>query len=218
MTKLNFQPKPQSPASPIAQPATPAAVAAPARIANSGGAPRSIFQNIENAKMTFASNYFKDGHYFALIREVKYIVSRQQVPFVIIGQTILCGLPGAENLLRDGEECTHMLKATADMFLGNFKQFVSAVAGCEPDEVTLEICQQITSDAQPLAGMLIEVEAKTISLKKPPHGDFTVVTYKRAVSATEVSERCKPEIADLVLGKGALAALVAQEAAGGKAA
>lgn len=201
--------------------AAPAAapVAPPARIAKAAADNgRDIFAGIEGARASFAANYLRDGRYFALIRNLHEGKTRKGEPFVVNEMTILAVLPGQENLHRPGEEVSHMMMANNDSFLGNLKSMIAGIGGCHADEVTAAMCKQIVvkdGESSPLAGTLIEVVGRTIRTKKDK--DFTVVTYKREITATELVSMMDQEngekIADAAMGVGVLAQLVQREAA-----
>jgi len=192
----------------------PQPLAAPARIqqAVQPATASSIFAGVEQARVMTGSNYVRDGRYFALVNRVKEGKNRNNVGFVAIEMTILVILPGMDAMHREGEEVSHLLSSNKPVyFLSDLKKFIAVAGNGTVDEVTLDICKQVSSDDNPMGGTLIEFEAKTIVTKEKKQ-DFTVVTYRRTVPAIEVAEKVRAEIADQVMGKGVLEALVAKEA------
>lgn len=209
---LNFGPK--SPAqNAMAKP--PLQAKAPAPVVP---AQRSVFSGIENAKASFDSNYPKEGTYLALIRGVKFQENRQRRPMVIIEMTCVHVIAHTDAPHHHpGEEFSHILMADKDPFLGNMKSFVAGCTGSSPEEVTQQVCEEVTGESQPLAGRVVEVNARVI-ITKTTQKPFTVVSYRREVPATEVASLPDMDeaLADRIFGKGVLQqAVEAEQAAQG---
>lgn len=197
-----------------ATPATaPASIVTPARMANAA-APDAIFTGIENARASVATNYFREGRYFSYIRGAKQFVTRKGERMLLVEHSILAVISGVNESHRPGEEVGHLLKVSQDSFLGNVKAMIAGITGCHVDEVKTAHCAECfpVEGNSPLAGSLVEVHARPIVTKagKP----FTVIDYKRPISATEVAEAMTDiKIANAILGVGVLEAAVAKEAA-----
>lgn len=200
-----------APAAAAINPVVPARISAAPKAAD-------IFAGIEQAKASFGANYLRDGRYFALLRNVKQDKNRKHVPFVAFELTILVCLPGQANIHRPGEECSHLLMANNDSFLGNLKGAFAGIYGCEAEAITRDVCREFAPETgdSPLAGRLIEVTARGIVTKdnKP----FTVVDYRRSITATELAEMMNPEdekVTNIALGVGVLEQMVLAEQANG---
>lgn len=145
-----------------------------------------IFDGIGNAKPSGDGNWFRPGHYYSEIQAVKLATKFNGEKFLAIEQKIVKVLDNDEGRgHKVGEECTHLLKVANPSFLGNVKAFIAAALGCSPDEVGKAEADRVTSDEQPLAGIVVEVVAR---VKPKRNGDpFTLVTYKREVPEGEVN-------------------------------
>ena len=210
---LNFPARnPAAPAAPKAS-TPPARTTTPAPAVRAG---RSLFAGVEDVKASFQSNYIAEGNYIVLIRNIKTISNRKGDDFVAIEMTVLACLPGIEPMNRPGEEVSHLIGAKNDSFLPNVKAMIAGLAGKSADEVTEETCMEVAPEGNdavsPLSGMIAEVSAKGITTKKGT--PFTVVSYKGAVSATQLARVSSDENAhaiEMALGAGVLEKLVAAE-------
>lgn len=145
-----------------------------------------IFDGIDDAKPSASGNYIRPGHYFARIDGVRLVKKFTGEDFLAIEMNVVQVLDDEDGTgHRVGEDITHLLKSTQPSFLGNVKQFICATLGCSPDEVGKAEADRVTSDEQPLAGIVIEFVARTTTTRagKP----FTKVTYKREVPAGEIN-------------------------------
>lgn len=151
----------------------------------------SIFDGINNAKVTNTGNWVRPGRYKAEINGVRMTKKFNGDQFVAIEMVITevfdDGGDGQDGKAlkghKVGEEVTHLLKCSQPSFLGNFKQFASAALGCNPDEVGKAEANRITSDEQPMAGIDILLNAQTITTKAG--NPFTKVTYATADTADD---------------------------------
>lgn len=151
-----------------------------------------LFSGIGNASMSFGANYARAGKYLMFIRQVKEGKNRKGVGFVAIEKKCIevIQAQGDEPHFL-GEEMTDMLMRDKDSFLPNFKAFVFKAMGDEiesPDEITEEVCDLITSDAQPLRGRVVEVE-NIGRIGKKSKQPYTLKKYLRLVPTEELLER-----------------------------
>lgn len=145
-----------------------------------------IFDGIDDARVSGDGNWVRPGHYFARINGVKLTKKFTGEHFLAVEMQIVQALDDDEGTgHRVGEDVTHLMKASSPSFLGNVKQFVSATLGCSPDEVGKAEADRVTSDEQPLAGIVVEFVGREITTKagRP----FTKVTYKREVPTNEIN-------------------------------
>ncbi|MEK7424207.1 MAG: hypothetical protein AAB131_10245 [Actinomycetota bacterium] len=172
-----FDKKPAPAAARPTQPATPAA-AVPAQ--------RSVFAGIEAAQERRASNYDKPGHYLAKIVRVKLGATRKGEEFLAVEKVILKTYPDGEGYAeglchRPGEECSHLVMRKHDSFLPTVRTFIAHVCGVPIEQVDEAACFQACGDDQPLAGLVVETRAITVTTKaKTP---FTRIDYLVRVSA-----------------------------------
>jgi hypothetical protein len=148
----------------------------------------NIFENIGNAKVSQGDgNYVRPGHYYARLNAVKLTQKFTGEQFLAVEMTVVSVLDDDEGRgHKVGEDTTHLMKAASPSFLGNVKAFIAATLGCSPDEVDQNSADRVTSDEQPLAGIVVELVGRQITTKagKP----FTKVTYKREVPPDELNE------------------------------
>lgn len=139
-----------------------------------------IFDKIGDAKMSGEGNYVRDGDYEAELVSVKLVESARSGQLLAIESRITKVLDdnnGAGHKV--GEDVVQFMKVTSPSFLGNVKQFISSSLGCSPDDVGKNEADKVTSDEQPLAGLVVRFTARTI--KTQAGKDFTKVTYKGEV-------------------------------------
>lgn len=145
----------------------------------------SIFSGIKDAKVSPEGNYFKHpSHVWVEVHGVKIVKKFTGEQFVAIEVKVVRVLD-EDTPHKVGEDVTHLLKVSSPSFLGNFKGFVCAALGCEPDEVDQAAADRVTSDEQPLSGIVLEVTAREITTRAG--NPFTKVTYKREVPPEEVA-------------------------------
>lgn len=146
-----------------------------------------IFDKIEGATVTGDGNWVRPGRYTAEINAVKLSKKHTGEEFVAIEMTIVSVLDDDEGKgHKVGEDIVSLMNASKMSFLGNFKQFISASLGVSPDDVTKAEALRVTSDAQPMAGIVVEFSARIIITRA---GDpFTKVMF-----AGEVEQKSEVE-------------------------
>jgi len=171
----------------------------------------SLFSGVNNARANMGSNYARSGHYLALIRRVKQDENRKGVEFVAVEMVCLKVIaPGpSEEPHRIGEQFSWLVMSNNDSFLGNVKAFVMNVAGLQEHEVTEDDCAAVTSDKQPFAGFIVEMNNRIITTKagKP----FTLVNFPRSLTPDEVRAIIPEEVLTQVLTKEERALYLAPE-------
>lgn len=146
-----------------------------------------IFDKIEEASVGGDGNWVRPGRYTAEIMAVKLTKKYTGEEFVAIEMTIASVLDNDEGRgHKVGEAITQLLKVNNAMFLGNFKQFISATLGVDPDDVTKAEAMRATSDEQPMAGIVVEFNARIIKTKA--NIDFTKVTFLGEVEQNSEAE------------------------------
>jgi hypothetical protein len=146
-----------------------------------------LFGKIKEAKPSMDANYDRDGSYISKIIQVKVGESRKKETFVAIEKMVIKVYDDGEGKgHKAGELATHMMMTKHDSFEGNFKSFVMNTTGCAKSEIDENACEKIVSERQPMAGMIIRHINKTIQTRAGH--DFTVVSYKGEVLASEVPE------------------------------
>lgn len=145
-----------------------------------------IFDKIKEASVSRDGNFPRIGTYWARIGAVKVTQKFTGEQFVAIEMSVVRSLDSSvENPHKPGEDITHLLKVAQEMFLPNMKQFIAASLGCSPDEVGPKEAEHVTSDEQPMAGLVVEFAARNTKTRK--NTDFTKIVYKREVPAEELA-------------------------------
>ncbi len=146
-----------------------------------------IFDNIEQAAVGGDGNWVRPGRYTAEIMAVKLTKKFTGEEFVAIEMTVISVEDNDEGKgHKVGEAITQLMKVNNASFLGNFKQFISSTLGVSPDDVTKVEAQRATSDEQPLAGIVVSFNARTIKTKA--NTDFTKVTFLGEVEQESEAE------------------------------
>ena len=163
-----------------------------------------MFSGIKDAKANFGSNYEREGQYLMMIRRVKLGQNRGKEWFVAVEKVCLDMIdPGKEPKPHTvGEQCSHLLcdyGPSKDSFLPNYKAMIMGVMGVTETDVDEETCDLITSDEQPLAGMIVQMQNHNIVTKKGT--DFTKIRYVRGLSFTEAAEKIDSAVLEKHLTK-----------------
>jgi len=136
----------------------------------------SIFDGIEDAKVSNEGNWVRPGKYTASVVAVKLVKKFNGDQFLAIELKIATVADDADGVgHKVDEDVTHLMKVSNPSFLGNFKQFASTALGCEADDLGKAEADRVTSDEQPLAGIEIGLTARQIVTQKG--NPFTKVMY-----------------------------------------
>jgi len=152
------------------------------------------FADIQNVKASGNNNYVMPGVYRAKIDSVTMKRNRKQEDIFVIQMTVLeivapisktaSGKQTESN--PTGTSMSHVIKFAgpgAEMALPNIKGFcIAAIDGFADASNQTELIKMIYSDAQPLAGQEILVEAVGILTKRDT--DFTQIRYSPAPTST----------------------------------
>lgn len=146
-----------------------------------------IFDKIGEASAPANTNYLGEGRYLLRIDACKIKEDRNGVDMFVMETTIVNVIQAGDH--REGEEASHLVKRTSDYFLPEIKGIAIAVTGATADQITPEVCEEIVSDDQPFAGLVLEyvgsqVETKNSTPENPRH--VTRRFYKRAVPFGEL--------------------------------
>jgi len=154
------------------------------------------FSGIGKTKASMDANYVTPGHYVNRIDRVILKKNRTGSDIFIIEMTVLHALSVEETVMngktlssnREGLPCSQLISfagAGAEMALPNIKAFAQAVVegfveaqdqkDAEGNDLQELVLASIVSDDQPLAGMMVEVTARSIRTKKDT--DYTKVSY-----------------------------------------
>ena len=175
---------------------------------------RSVFSGVGEAKANFGANYEREGHYYMFIRRIKLDKTRKGVEFVAVEKVCLkcINVEGVPDPHRVGEQLSHLLMSDKDPFLGNIKAMISNIMGVNSDEVDEEACDLVVGDDQPLSCRVVEMQNKMIRTKPKPNArdgtPFTLVSYKRTLTADEVLAAIEPEVLQQFLSKEELATVL----------
>ena len=131
----------------------------------------SMFDGIQAAKVNL-SRYIKSGHYLARIDAVVAGQNRSGGDLVAIEMTNLFTFPDGPVPLDGkfhavGEALSEVISKSGskDMYLPRIKAFAMSVLNATDEEITSEVCEQVTGPTQPLKGLVIEVYATNIVTK-----------------------------------------------------
>lgn len=158
----------------------------------------SIFEGIGQAKASVGANYIRPSDYIVRIDRVKQDVSHKKIPFVAFELTILKVLLEREMTINEsgekracphkpGEQVSQLIMMNHEMALPNLKAIVMALFGCDEEAVNAEICDQMVSDAQPMAGMVAKVECVEI-ITKGKKEPFTKPIYRYALTREDCAK------------------------------
>ncbi|MEM7203057.1 MAG: hypothetical protein AAF628_22545 [Planctomycetota bacterium] len=144
----------------------------------------SIFDGIEKAATTRSGNWVRPGTYHAQINGVRLTQKFTGERFVAVEMKVV-GVVDDDNGQghRIGEEVVHLMKVSSPNFLGNFKQFACSTLGCTEAELGQVEADRITSDEQPLAGIVVEFNAVLTDTRQG--NKFTKVIYRGEIAAVE---------------------------------
>lgn len=143
----------------------------------------SMFSKIGEVRPKIQANYFKPGHYLVRLDKVLGKKNRKGEDQFVIEMTIVHvynDMDGKGHKV--GEECANVINFKHDMALPNVKRFLMACLQRPEQDITPQVCDRVVSDKQPLAGLIVEVQAINTVTKKGQ--DFTDVGYKRPVPAS----------------------------------
>ena len=154
---------------------------------------KSIFKGIKDAKVRYDALYQGPGHYLHRIDKVKLDENRKGIDFFAVEMTTLHVLDNADNhpgAHRVGDSPTWMTMRDKDQFVPEVKTFIANVLeedlDTKSEDEILEMIAAIVDDSQPLAGTVVEVKARTITLQSG--NPFTRVQFVREVHASELLE------------------------------
>lgn len=213
----------------------------PTQAPNQGSLVGSIFAGVDEAKASFdGGNYIVPCRFVARINRMKAAVNKDSEPYFANEMLVVHVLDTSESVKagkaphRAGDEVTDMKMKKHPSFWGNVKSMVAAIEGTSAEglmqqlqasgRTLLQHCDEMVSDAQPYAGMFVEINARQIPTKKQravlmPDGTttlqpgiFTKVGYMRAVPAAEVKQMIPPDAAARLFPKGELDQAIAVEA------
>lgn len=145
----------------------------------------SAFTGLGEAKSRRNSSFLRPGTYILRVNRVKLDQNRTGQVFLAVEMTCLHVVqedPGFKAHV-PGEEVSHLLWQRHDSFLGNVRGAIAGIGGTSVDEVDDGDAVLVTSDAQPLANVIVEAQATNQITKSG--GDFTVVSY-RAIDEDEI--------------------------------
>jgi len=153
-----------------------------------------LFKGIGQTKMSMQSNYAKPGRYVVFIQSIKVGTSRKGEDFVAVQKKCLEVIASeGDQGHYPGEEFADLQMARHDSFLPNFKSMVYTLSGADSqDEIDEEACDYVTSDDQPFAGLIVEVDNIT-RVGKDSGKEYTRKSYKRVLTEEEIEERFTEE-------------------------
>jgi hypothetical protein len=134
-----------------------------------------MFAGIKESKTQEGGVYFLPGLYVVRIDKVKVGETRKEEQFFVVETTIL---ESDNPERRPGSSCSWMTLDRFDGFLGSVKSFVAVATDSDPDEVDEAGVEMLVSNANPLMGTILRVEA--LNIKTRSQRDFTKVTFKPA--------------------------------------
>jgi len=159
---------------------------------------RKIFANVRNVKTRVEANYIRPGIYWLFINRVRVGTSRKNDDYTAIELTVIRVLDDRMDHQLPGsrphsvlESCTHMLMMKHEPSIGNFRAFLVGVTGIADANIDMDACTLVSTDANPLGGTVVLVDATSIRTRKGE--PFTAVGYRREVPPAEVLEYLNSE-------------------------
>lgn len=135
----------------------------------------SIFKNIETASAPAQARYFADGTYVCELHKfVQGESRRDSTPYVAVEATIKEVTNSYDDSDGDvvsnkaGERVSWVVMCRQkETFLGAVKGFVAAASGVDFDDVTTDMCEDLSAgDGTELSGIEVIADAKTITTLK----------------------------------------------------
>lgn len=144
-----------------------------------------MFSGINDAKVFGSSDWIVPGHYITLLNKIKAFQNRQNHLCVAIEQTVLHDFGDGESNPspnRVGQDVAQVLNLTKhEAAFGNLRAMIANLLDVPVDKVGEKEAEELCDpDKQPLAGRIVEVQARTI--KKQNGEPFTKIEYKRIIS------------------------------------
>lgn len=158
----------------------------------------SPFKGLDNTKPAGDFEYIRAGRYLARINEFRFGTTRKGVGYARFGFTIVNVLDPSEAAKdpkgphRVGEKVSWMLMANIDASAPALKSALMTIMESPAEEITDAFSESAASDAQPLAGLFVDVSASLKATKTG--GMFTLVQVKRRVLGAEVKKIASPEV------------------------
>lgn len=169
-----------------------------------------LFDKIGNVKAKVQANYISPGHYVCRIDKVLAKQNRKQEDTFIIEMTVIHVFDDNDGKgHKIGEEISNVINFRHDMALPNIKRFLCAVLDRPESDITSQVCERVCSDKQPLAGLIVEIQAKPTVTKAG--NDFTDVGYRRTVPASLLVEILDEEAITRFFPDGKLEAMLQKE-------
>jgi hypothetical protein len=159
----------------------------------------SPFKGLDTTKPSRDYEYLRAGNYLCRVDEFRFGTNRNKVGYARFGFTVVNVIdptPAASDPKgphRVGEKVSWVLMADNDASAPNLKAALMAIAECPAEEITDAASELMASDAQPLAGLFVMVEARLQKMVKK-EGVFTRISIKRRVSGAEVKSLTPPEV------------------------
>jgi hypothetical protein len=152
-----------------------------------------LFDGVKKADLNFGSNYAREGNYIVFIRRIAEGKTRKGRDFVAVEKVVLEVISAPEEKAhKPGEQMSDLMMADKDSFLGNFKTMVVNLMGVQAEEVDEDACNLITSDTQPLAGIVAEVN-NIERIGKESQKPYTLKKYVRSLPVEEILARFDEE-------------------------
>jgi hypothetical protein len=129
----------------------------------------SIFANIESAPVSSQQRYFQDGTYVVTLHKfVQGSSRRDNTPYVAVECTITEVTNEYENSNKVGERVSWVvMMRQRETFLSAVKGFVAAAAACAFEDVSSDMCEELSSgDGSAVEGLQIVADANTITTLK----------------------------------------------------
>jgi hypothetical protein len=145
---------------------------------------------VKEAQYFERGNYVKPGTYQVEVMKVKEGTMRapKNTGFFVAEMKVMESSDTKAHPI--GSTMTWMSTADKDAFLGNVKHFVGAAAQIPQDDVSLDDLKMSVSEANPLGGVILQVDAITIKTKAEK--DFTKCRF---IFIADNREALSPEAA-----------------------
>jgi len=172
-----------------------------------------LFSGIDKTKPRKDANYWRDGHYLALVERVGKVETRVSGDGIAIECRIIRVLgTGLDSPHQPDETVSQLLLDKYDASGGNFVAFLMTAGGLRESDITDESAADVYGDENPLAYTVLEIFCKKGETrgKKVP---FVFVNYRRRITAIETDSMLTPDEKERFFPEGLLESLKEMEAA-----
>lgn len=154
---------------------------------------------IENATGSRESTWLRAGRYILGIDKFEGKQTRKGVPAAFLEMTVLHVVDDTAAAMeqggahRIGDKVTWFFGLQHDGAWNSLKSALAKITGAAVEDITREVCQELSASDQPLRGMAIEADGRIIMTKEKKQ-PMNHVIVKRVVEKAEVEATVDPKL------------------------